>query len=176
MVVLGPDYGLQVQVGIRDRSKGYGDAMRLHGNVADVFKATFAIEIHRNAYNKKAEGFEFICVSDKGAAAARIFAATERMIFPGMAVRRDDGVLDRRNGGNGAGFCRAPNCPALVVEPCFHDNPKDWDQFKDAVDREARLYLAATRASIMHGLQRVPSLEDAVGFVNQVFPTGPLQA
>jgi hypothetical protein len=176
MTQLAPRYGLQVQVGIRDRRLGYGDAMRRHGNAADVFKANLSIEIHRNAYNAKAEGCEFICVSDKGAAAARIFAATERAVFPEIKTRRDEGILDRREGGNGAGFCRAPGCPALVVEPCFHDFPKDWDQFKDSVDREARMYLAAARASIMHGLQRIPSIEDAVGFVNQAFPEGPLQA
>lgn len=175
MQVLAPRYGLQVLVGIRDRSEGYGDAMRLHGDAADIFKANLAIEIHRNAFNGKAHGFEFICVSNKGAAAARIFAATERMTFPEIAARADDGVLDRRKGGNGAGFCRAPSCPALVVEPCFHDNPSDWEQFKNAVDKEARMYLAAAKASMMHGLQRVPSIEDAVGFVNQVFPAGPLQ-
>lgn len=176
MVVLAPRYGLQVQVGIRDRRLSYGEAMRKHGNLSDVFNADFSIEIHRNAYNGEANGCEFICVSDRGAAAARIFAATEKSLYPTIKVRGDDGILDRRGGGNGAGFCRAPSCPALVVEPCFHDNPSDWAEFKNAVDKEARLYLAATRASIMHGLGRIPTLEDAGAFVNKCFPEGPLQA
>jgi hypothetical protein len=176
MKVLAPRYGLALMIGLRDRSKGYGDAMRLHGNRADVFKSDLNVEIHRNAFNGIVAGVEFIVASDAGAAAGRVFAAMSKKLYPDASLRGDDGIQDRREGGRGAGFCRAGKAPSIVLEGCFHDNKEDWPRLRDDIDREARMYLAAARASIMIGTERVPTLTAAGEFIDQVFPQGALQA
>lgn len=150
---LGPEYGLDVMIGIRDRRKGYGDAMRLHGLKSNIFKADLAIEIHRNAFNGKAKGVETIVVSSAGTTAGRILTAITARQYPGVIIRGDKGIRNRSKGGNGAGWCRAHKCPAILVEPCFFDNREDWPRIRDHVDKEARTLLAAARVSILHGFE-----------------------
>lgn len=161
MLELAPEYGIQVKLGIRDRSLSYGSAMRKHGKEADYFGANLAIEIHRNVGGGKAEGFEFLCVSREGKSAARFFAASSAINYPQARVRRDGGALQLDKGGRGAGFCRAPRCPAIVLEPCFFDNRKDWPRIRDDVEKEARAYLAAAKAAFENGFENVPSLDEA---------------
>lgn len=174
MKVLAPRYGIEVMIGVRNRSKGYGDAMREHGDRADKFGSMLNVEIHRNAFDGEAKGIEFIVASDAGAAAGRFFASANSKFYPDAPLRGEGGLRDRRKGGRGAGFCRAGKAPSVVLEPCFHDAKGDWERIRDDVDKEARTILAAAKAAIMFGKEKVPSLSAAGEFFDQVFPTGAL--
>lgn len=172
---LGPEYGLEVMIGIRDRSKGYGDAMRLHGLKSLRFKADLAIEIHRNAFNGRAIGVETIVVSDSGSIAGRILTAASLRQYPGLIVRGDQGLRNRKAGGNGAGWCKAHKCPAILVEPCFFDNRDDWPRIRDHVEKEARTLLASARVSILNGFEsKVPTLDEADVILGQHLRDGDL--
>lgn len=128
-------YGVQVLVLIRDRSLGYGSAMRKHGREIDAFGADIAVEAHFNAGPASANGVEtIVCSSSSG----KVFAplpVTFSGQYPGLRLRHNQGVLLRRSG-RGAGFCRAPKCPATVWEPQFSSNPKEWNRFDDLPKEE----------------------------------------
>ena len=40
------------------------------------------------------------------------------------------------------------------------------------MNKEARLYLGAAKAALMHGFETVPDLTKATEFVNRAFPKG----
>lgn len=130
-------HGVDSKIFIRDGRLSYGSAMRKHGKNIDAYGADVAIELHFNSAGATATGAEFICCSSSGAKVARSIADSWKVYYPDMVLRRDDGVYMRTNG-RGSGFCRSPKCPAIVYEPFFGSNPKDWAKFEGFVEKEAQ--------------------------------------
>lgn len=128
--------GYSCKIFYRDRSLSYGDAMRKHGRDIDDFGADIAIELHFNSATPSATGMEMIVCSEYSEKVFEPFVKKFHSFYPEVPIRRTNGILLREYG-RGAGFCRAPKCPAGVWEPCFASNPSEWEKFDGKVGKEA---------------------------------------
>lgn len=108
--------------------------------LVNALKADFAIELHCNAFDRRASGTEMIHwkTSANGAALAsklqRVAVATlqlpDRGIKPPWA-------------GRGGAFLGETNCPAVIVESFFIDNFGDLQRANEVKDQLAHAYVLA---------------------------------
>lgn len=140
--------GVTTKIFYRDKSLSYGSAMRKHGRDIDAFGADIAIEVHFNSASASAKGMEMIAISQNSAKVFKPFVSKFHEHYPSVPIRHGDGIKLLSSGGRGAGFCRAPKCPAGVWEPCFASNPAEWDKFDDKYDKEAEAMADAIIASL----------------------------
>jgi N-acetylmuramoyl-L-alanine amidase len=99
-------------------------AAQLLGDGCDI-----AVELHFNAYNGKAEGFEALhwFSSRNGSRLAKDFLEAQGDIGPDWAKGRGRKTIDST--GRGGQFLRKTHCPAMIWEPFFGDNPKEWEHY-----------------------------------------------
>ena len=92
-------------------------------HAVNLLKATCAIELHLNAYNGQASGTEMIywLSSSKG----QILAQTLQEAATTMLHLPNRGIKGPQAGGRGSKFLSKTNCPAVIVESFFIDNPED---------------------------------------------------
>ena len=104
---------------------------------ADVF-----VCLHFNAFNGRAYGSEVFALSDAG----------RRIALPVLAKLTNLGFYDRgvKNGSHLA-VVKNTNMPAILIEPCFCDNPRDMQLYDPAKIGNA----------IVAGLTGTPMRDDA---------------
>jgi N-acetylmuramoyl-L-alanine amidase len=87
-------------------------------------KVTVAVELHFNAFNGTAKGFEALYwhTSTQGKRLAETLVATQQQIGrPGNRGAKPITAM-----GRGSQFLRKTQCPAVIWEPFFGDNPSEW--------------------------------------------------
>jgi len=101
---------------------GYGSAQRWLGEKLKRIGATAAVELHFNAANGNATGYEVLskCAADSLAESIR---TSIRSAWPDG---RDRGT--KLAEGRGVAFLSHP-LPCVIVEPFFGDNPGDWHRW-----------------------------------------------
>lgn len=126
-------YGLEMSMGIplpyatRDRSgvKGAAESLKSRGCNA-------SLEPHKNAFNKKAHGFEILVLKgDKlSAQYARLFADAFADKYPERRLRHDKGIKWISKGDRGyhnlVAAKKAGMDVALLSESFFLDNQNEW--------------------------------------------------
>ena len=110
----------------------YRSAMRYVAEKLRSESVDFCLELHFNAANGKARGFEHLywVTSERGMQLARCLNHAHAIAFGHIHPNR--GIKPRNANNRGSLFLRLTHCPAVIVESFFGDNPDDWDAFKDA--------------------------------------------
>lgn len=108
---------------------GYTGAMMWLCAQLGLLKVDFAVELHFNcADTGAARGFEFLYwrTSKKGQAIASVFQQTFKNKFPENLSRGSKGLSKEDRGGL---FVRLPSMPAVILEPFFGSNTREWEIF-----------------------------------------------
>lgn len=122
-----------VETVIIDRYPGasYKQAMDNLKLAVDPLKADLVIELHFNsAENKDARGFEILRwhTSQRGFEYATAILNQFKAFFPthpNRGIKSVEGITQR-----GGRFLMSLKAPALILEPFFGSNEKDWEVFK----------------------------------------------
>lgn len=104
----------------------YGSAMQWLGGYLSSLKAGLAVELHFNCSdNSAASGHEWLHWFDsfQGRTMAKFLKLRMEAAFPALPSRGLKGLHMRDNG---AGFVRSTPCPAVICEPFFGSNERDW--------------------------------------------------
>lgn len=121
---------------------GYGAAMRDVAEKVRKFGADIALELHFNAADGSAKGYEYLCYnsSPNGKRLATILLSEHGRAFP---VAKARGVKPLSSGDRGCEFVRLTHCPAVICEPFFGDNQNEWGLYSRSIDRLAEVYASA---------------------------------
>lgn len=113
----------------------YSSAMSWLSDELNRFGADCAIELHFNAADKTAKGFEHLYwhSSSKGKELADIVHQIHSDAFGGS----DRGIKPKDSSDRGSGFLSGPECPSIICEPFFGDNPDEWERFNSDENQEA---------------------------------------
>jgi len=103
----------------RDR-KGISGAYR----EAVVWGATFAVELHFNAFNRTATGTETLYDEETHRDAMTWASHLQDRMLQALKLR-DRGLKEIDKGGRGYRSLSAASIPIAIVEPFFGDNPSD---------------------------------------------------
>jgi len=110
----------------RDIGGVYGAAERLSKKGVNA-----SLELHKNAYNKKAYGFEVLYLDGDQTSKEEALKLVEefKRVFPTHRIRRGNGLLPIKKGGRG--YNNLKNAKkffnvSLLVESFFIDNDNDW--------------------------------------------------
>ena len=106
----------------------YGSAMDWVAGQLGTFGADCAIEIHFNAHDGTAKGFEYLYwhSSSNGAQLASHLHTAHAETLGGT----DRGTKPKTSSDRGSGFLSKPACPCIICEPFFGDNPTEWEAFR----------------------------------------------
>jgi N-acetylmuramoyl-L-alanine amidase len=129
--------------------RGYGSAMRwLGGTCLRGFPGLrLAVELHFNsADDPAASGHEWLYWpgSIKGKLAATELHLAMCRDFPAIRPRGVKIPPDAR----GAAFLRETPCPAVIAEPFFGSNPRDWDAARARPEKLAATLAAGLAAAL----------------------------
>ena len=105
---------------------GYRASQRWLAKTLKDSNATIAIELHFNySRDPAANGHEWLywSTSKNGKSLASSIHDNMCLIVPGIKSR---GVKPRFSGDRAAEFLRGTHCPAVICEPGFGSNSKDW--------------------------------------------------
>lgn len=107
----------------------YTSAMSWLAGKLRVDGVAATIELHFNAYNGKAEGYEVLhyASSTGGRRLAEALLEAQGASVPSWQKSRGRKPID--SAGRGAQFLRKTHCPAVIWEPFFGDNKREWDHF-----------------------------------------------
>lgn len=159
--------GAGVTVGI-SRATDEDDPLTEEIREANAFAPDLAIDVHNNAFNGTADGFE--CYVQTGAHAAASRAAGEAIEKRVKAMGQNSrGVKTRLNsyGTDWYGFLRQINCPAVIVEGFFVDSAADAADF-DTADEQKKLARAYYLGILDHLGMAEPREQPAVLYRVQV--------
>ncbi len=136
----------------RDKSLGYSSGMRKLGKQMKEARVDIALSLHFNSATASAHGFEFLYWwgSAKSKLLAECMGQSYKWTFPQLAKRgsghgerslwfhkwNEDKGYSRR----GAGFCFLTPCPAVICEPFFASNPREWALMKGKIVAAAKAY------------------------------------
>ena len=125
--------GHVVKTHYRAINKSYYSAMKKLAAEIKIFRADVCLELHFNSASPKAHGYEFLYYrgSKKGKLLALCLSSTFGDMFAGsIQPRRGTGILPRGRVNRGSAYLRLTPCPAVIYEPGFASNPKEWGILK----------------------------------------------
>jgi len=103
---------------------------------------TVAVELHFNAASPSAEGHEWLYwhTSKGGRALASILRDEMEEAYPSMISR---GAKPRKSRQRGSSFLKKTHCYAVIGEPFFGTNVKEWEKINHERDKLAGIYSRA---------------------------------
>ncbi len=118
--------GIDAFVEDKYEGNGYTDSMRWLASYLKGRQATLAVELHFNAATGSARGHEWLYwgASSKSRELAGHLSLSFAEAVPEIPAR---GIKPRTSADRGGEFLRLTHCPAVICEPFFGDNAKDWD-------------------------------------------------
>lgn len=148
-------HGIEVLLLTDYKGSGYGAAMDWVASELDRFGADCALELHFNAANKTAQGFEYLYwhSSTNGKKLAQALLDAHALTFNSF----NRGIKGKNSGDRGALFLSKPACPSVICEPFFGDNPDEWARYssEDAQKALAGVYADAVLSFL--GVDSEPS-------------------
>ncbi len=124
-----------------DRYEGgtYAAAQQWLAKSLGVIGATVALELHFNAHDGTARGFEYLHWEDskKGQRLAYCLQHAHLDDWPAATSR---GLKSLNRASRGGLFCRLTPCPSVICEPFFGDNATEWAGYSAKPELLARTY------------------------------------
>lgn len=107
-------------------ASSYTHAMKACAGEVEKHKADIALELHFNSFSSSsAEGFEYLH-HEKSAKGKRLAICLEKSHQDIVLPQKNRGVKAIGPGGRGFGFLRYVKPPAVICEPFFGSNPREW--------------------------------------------------
>ncbi len=107
-------------------ASSYMAAMRACAAEVDKHDVDIAIELHFNSYSSSsAEGFEYLHY-ESSAEGKRLALCLEKAHVGVVQPQKNRGIKAIGPEGRGSGFLRLVKPPAVICEPFFGSNPKEW--------------------------------------------------
>lgn len=134
--------GIQSEIFDHYKGSGYTAAMRDVAAQVAQYDADIALELHFNSADASANGFEYLFwhSSNKGARLAASLISTHSKGLPGFKNRGPKPIDANDRGGS---FLRLTDCPAVICEPFFGSNDKEWDFYSVNYSKLAEVYADA---------------------------------
>lgn len=124
--------------------RGLPNALRALPAKINAQRPDLILSLHFNAASFSASGSEMLYC--KGSKNGRRFARLlQKEILAALGVR-DRGVKSRVRKDRGGYLLTKTAAPAVIAEPFFGSNRKDWDKAKNAKNEIADAYVRAIRA------------------------------
>lgn len=123
---------------------GYTAAMTDLAAQVKKYGADIVVELHFNSSDDpKSNGYEYLHWhnSKNGTRLATIFLSEHGRYFPKSRARGLVNISSEKQ--RGGGFLKRTHCPAVVLEPFFGSNRKEWDHYSENMDRLADMYVSA---------------------------------
>lgn len=119
--------GLRCGIVSSYRGASYGSAMDWLAGHLKAEGCTVAVELHFNAFDGSASGFEYLhaACSTAGATLAQCFEKAHVATLGGT----NRGVKAIERDGRGGGFLWKTPTISAILEPFFGDHAEDWEQF-----------------------------------------------
>ena len=136
-------YGISSVVFDDYAGNGYSSAMQDVANKVKSYGADLAFELHFNSSDSpQSNGYEYLChyKSDGGRRLATLLLSEHGRKFPAFKAR---GVVPIDSNGRGFAFLQKTLCPAVICEPFFGSNQKEWDTYSKSLDTLAEVYADA---------------------------------
>lgn len=127
---------------------GYGSAQRWLAAQLKAEGVSLAIELHFNSSDDPAgNGHEWLYwgTSTRGRNLADKINQAVTAAVPGIRPR---GLKPKNSADRGAEFLKGTHCPAVICEPGFGSNVRDWQQLQDHRSELARAIAAGCVASL----------------------------
>lgn len=120
--------GILASVITHYQGNGYTEAMTWLAHRLERDGATGAVELHFNAANGRASGHELLHweLSTRG---IQLAAAIDKELTAAFPNHPNRGLKPKSHRDRGALFLSLTHCPAVIVEPFFGDNPREWEFF-----------------------------------------------
>jgi N-acetylmuramoyl-L-alanine amidase len=119
------DHGIACEVIASYQGGNYGAAMRWLGRKLTTLRAMAAVELHFNWGVPEAHGHEWLHWHDS--VGGRYLAqALNKSMIAACPDHKARGLVAVTAKGRGAEFLRATPCPAVICEPYFGSNPREW--------------------------------------------------
>jgi N-acetylmuramoyl-L-alanine amidase len=104
----------------------YSGAMRAVSKEIDKHNVDIAIELHFNSFSSSsAEGFEYLHY-ESSAKGKKLAICLEKAHEEAVQPQKNRGIKAIGSKGRGGGFLRSVRPPAVICEPFFGSNPKEW--------------------------------------------------
>jgi N-acetylmuramoyl-L-alanine amidase len=136
-------YGISSNVFDDYVGSGYSSAMDDVARKVKAYGSDLALELHFNSSDSaQSNGYEYLFhhLSDKGRRLATLLLSEHNRKFPAFKAR---GVIPIDSNGRGFAFLQKTSCPAVICEPFFGSNQKEWDFYSKALDALAEVYADA---------------------------------
>lgn len=104
---------------------GYATAMAWLAGLLKTWKADAAVELHFNAAGVTANGHEWLYWHTSKEGMALACKIEERFLGKVPSIKRR-GIKPIKSSERGGTFLRKMPCPAVIAEPFFGTNKKDW--------------------------------------------------
>jgi len=134
--------GIESEIIDHYKGKGYSAAMRDAAAQVANYGADIALELHFNSADSSANGFEYLFwhSSNKGARLAASLISTHAKNFSGFKNRGPKPIDANDRGGS---FLRLTPCPAVICEPFFGSNDREWNFYSINYSKLAEAYADA---------------------------------
>lgn len=126
------------------RGSGYTAAMTDLAAQVKKYGADIAIELHFNSSDSvQSNGYEYLHWhnSKNGTRLATLFLSEHGRYFPKFRARGLVKIDSEKK--RGGGFLKRTHCPAVILEPFFGSNPKEWEHYSGNMNRVADMYVSA---------------------------------
>jgi len=116
----------------------YGSAMRWIAHKMAEDKVTVAIELHFNSASPTASGCEMLYYHSS-AQGKRLATMLQREVIVEYNTK-NRGIKPMQRFSRGGGFLVKTKCPAVICEPFFGSNEREWRMFSTSRSLLARAY------------------------------------
>ena len=116
----------------------YGSAMRWLSNKMAEDNVTVAIELHFNSASPTAEGCEMLYYHNS-TQGKRLATMLQREVIVEYNTK-NRGIKPMQRFSRGGGFLVKTKCPAVICEPFFGSNEREWRMFSTSRSLLARVY------------------------------------
>jgi len=121
----------------------YTSAMKWLAHTLKVDGVTVAVEFHFNAATASAEGCEMLYYH-RSAPGKRLAGLLQREVLTEYDTT-DRGIKPLKKFARGGAFLVKTKCPAVICEPFFGTNEREWEIFRSSRTQLARAYASGIK-------------------------------
>ncbi len=132
------DEGISSIVYDEYEGSGYSNAMSWVGRKMEEDKVTAAIELHFNSASPTASGCEMLYYHNSES--GRRLASSLQIEVITEYNTKNRGIKPLKRFSRGGGFLVKTKCPAVICEPFFGSNEREWNMFSSSRNLLARTY------------------------------------
>ena len=132
------DFGIPSKIYDEYDGASYSSAMRWVAHQMDEDGVTAAIELHFNSASPSAHGCEMLYYH-KSASGERLAANLQIEVITEYNTK-NRGTKPMQKFSRGGGFLVKTKCPAVICEPFFGSNEREWSMFSSSRNLLAKAY------------------------------------